>query len=297
MWRTCGSCPSDVGSEGRSLSHERQIVPGGTTVEVVFDEDGHGVLVSCREGDGSAEPTCSHLGDIFEYLVYEDDDGRTMLLMHEAKPVYIEDLESRFSVMDVKLRSGVQALVCNMAVASFERPPFMSLSLMWSLRDLFDALGHKAHKGKRWSWVSKNFPVWSTFLQHILPCHPRLLQKAASDESAPSGGSSVRLPWPSVCTPGLVALLLRFFAAPSSQAGRLQDNSAVAGAEALFAALLGTISGEPWVMQISFDEAAQVRWPRPVQGVNCVSLQVSTDLFLSFEGLDLQQMEKSTMVA
>lgn len=98
------------------------------------------------------------------------------------------------------------------------------------------------------------------------------------------------LPWPSCSTAGLLALLMRFWASPTQQAGLLTDPGADLAAKATTDLLLGVFVGHGCELRLLLSVDADLRWPRPPTGRNLVRLWIDEWLAVDTDSIDFTML-------
>lgn len=281
------------------LSHtvtwERTDLGAYGQVQPIFDDDDGSCILLCEplpSLGADDEPAHRFVDEELDQDLYQDAHGRFLVLRRGSQIAeFIEDRVDQFAIVDVVLRCGSQNLKCPLEAAAMKHPGFMEVKMRWSLHHLFDGLGLHAHKGQRWQWVSKNMEVWRSWVRNLFPTHTHCFLKAlVSDIELMDRPDSPALPWPSCSTVGLLALLLRWWASPSPQAGALSESAARDAAQAMFRALVDCLGGDPFVMNLLLSEAAKLRYPRPAAGRNPTTLKVSADLRVELWAADLEDL-------
>ena len=263
------------------VSMERQLVSGFSNVKLEFDE-GDGVLMCWNETCEDVAYKC--VGEVLEYDVYMDTDNNPVLVSNQKsdeRKVLAEEV-SKHELLDLKLEFGLPKRQMDTTVAAFKWPLHHGLAIRWNLHSLYDLLGLKSHGGHRWTWVSKNWEPWSSFLKTLWSGEPGLHKAQQTNKSIDEDGENVNrcLGWPSVTTAALLALLSRFCATSAPQAGALSTPTDREAAKELLRAVLALLHEQSFKLNLLLDTHAVLRWPLPPSGNNAATFDVNGNQFV-----------------
>lgn len=192
--------------------------------------------------------------------------------------MYIEDRRDKFDLMQVTIKCGHQQLECELSGVVLQYAGYYMYKCRFNLHSLYTALGLTAYQGQRWTWVAKNLDTWAAYGQQILPEHKDFVLRGMPNDTSKLGEEGVSsMPWPTVSTFSLLALLVRFSSAPSAQAGALRGDSKFS-AKALCQALLLALQGRAFDLELFLSGDVLMTWPRPAAASNAVVLQVDEEL-------------------
>lgn len=269
-----------------ALTGERSVLNEVSQLHIEYDDEGSGILFARRRGDAEYIP----IEKLLPTPVYSAGEDERFVVDDTFESseglVPLNALRRRFQIIDVSFKAGPQKLGFTVAAALFPQPAWGGQRLAWSLHHLYDCLGLDTCRGQRWTWVAKFFDRWRSCLLKMYPEHDATLIARSQQEAwqvQASGEDFERmLPWPSVATVGLLALLVRFGLSPSPRSGRLTSPDAQAVAETMFLGLLDPLRHHSWDLALFIDAKVELRWPRPHVGGLPVRYLVLKGLMLDF---------------
>lgn len=273
------------------IAKERIELPPYFGCELFFDEDADddGDIASMAiigyKSIADGDPDIIVADSLLNQKVWQNGEQELFIEYDGAPVLSLNDADARRELLSVTLRCGPQLLECKWCAASLQRSSrFYGLRLYWCLHELYTNLALSSHQGHRWVWVSKCWDQWQKVARSLWPTHDGAFVKGAScdDGGDEAGMTQPDLPWPGVSTPGLLALLLRFWSSPSRQAGALSDAHGRSAAQQVLGSLLGALQGRTFDIKLLLDEGVKFEWPRPPQGEFPVMWVVTEDGTVDF---------------
>lgn len=261
------------------LTCERVCVgSGGGALCLGFDEDGEAFVYA---ESGAGEPKMS--SELLHDTIYTSGAGRQLVVTTTVDGQvrrFLDHLLCEHVIAHIGLVFGDVMKQVDLRVAIFALP-LAGCKLLWDISSAFRVLGlgHDRADDHAGKWVADTWAVWLK-MARSLGLEAAMLKSApyARKETPALSTSAERrvLPWPSVATSMLLAMMVRW-AACSPARGGLKNEKSRAVCSSFVHAILASLADGPLSIRIFVDNAVVRDWPAAPRGHAPAIIDVCTD--------------------
>lgn len=243
--------------------------PGGSQGVVLLELD--------PEGDGYIvwpDETTTWCSELLRYQVHESDGCQ--FIVEGSNRRWLNEFFRSHTLCIASIRTMEHRQKCDLKVARFDRPQ-VGARLWWAWDSVWELLGLKfgAARMSCSKFVLKRWCAWPTWLESLgMPCPTlRKARPYATDQGAQS--EERVLPFHSVSTLGLVAVLCRMSCNSSSFAGGMSNERNLQSTCLALHSLLERIAtAAPLDFLVFFDRRASCEFPLPAVGAESAGLRI-----------------------
>lgn len=269
------------------LTHERVALPSelGDVWQLDVDTQER-PMVFLLESDGALL-----VESLLTFTIFGDLDGNRWVVERQQNRLMGTLLQwvSAHQLGSARLQFGVPPSTFSFDVAVFQLPQ-PGGAVAWSLHSIFTELklgSNRSSTGLAGRWCACNWEAWLRKLQ-VLDLQGSMTRSSRttvlSSNVSISEAESRVLPWPSVTSSGLLALLL-IWSKLERHDGGLREQCHREVCLSLLRHLLRLACWKPWVLTLYVDELVQCRWPAPPMGEHPVQVQVDQDGHINLDAL------------